>query len=67
MGKIQLNVAGMSCGHCARAVEGAVGALAGVSRVVVNLAEKTVAVECDQTPLELIRSAIEGQGFEVTP
>lgn len=50
----------------ANAVTKAVSALDGVSRVDVDLAAKTVAVECDKTPLELIQSEIEEQGYDVT-
>ena len=37
MEKVTLNVKGMSCGHCVKAVEGSVGELNGVSNVKVNL------------------------------
>lgn len=37
MENVTLNVKGMSCGHCVKAVEGSVGALAGVEQVDVNL------------------------------
>ena len=66
MKKIIFSVEGMSCQHCVNAVKNAVSVLDGVSCVDVNLEEKIVAVECDKTPLELIQSEIEDQGFEVT-
>ncbi len=37
MENVTLNVQGMSCGHCVKAVEGSVGKLAGVEHVKVNL------------------------------
>lgn len=40
MENVILNVNGMTCGHCVKAVETSVGALAGVQEVKVDLAEK---------------------------
>jgi len=68
MEKTVLLVEGMGCGHCARAIEGAVGGLPGVVSVAVDLGGKTVAVEYDPAKCALpeIISAIEDQGYEVT-
>ncbi len=62
-----INVEGMSCDHCKMAVTKAVSALEGVSAVEVSLENKTVSVdfEEDQLPLDAIRQAIEGQGYDV--
>jgi copper chaperone len=61
-----LVVDGMSCEHCVKAVETAVGALAGVSSVTVDLKTRTVAVEHDTTlAIETIKDAIEDQGYDV--
>ena len=49
MEKVTLNVEGMSCGHCVKAVEGSVGALNGVSSVKVDLEGKKVDVEFNQS------------------
>ncbi|WP_409272235.1 copper chaperone CopZ [Neobacillus sp. SCS-31] len=67
MEKTLLNVEGMSCGHCVKAVEGSVGALEGVERVLVDLKEKTVAVEYkgDAVSLDKIKETIEDQGYDV--
>ncbi|RDU37646.1 copper resistance protein CopZ [Neobacillus piezotolerans] len=67
MEKALLNVEGMSCGHCVKAVEGSVGALEGVERVLVDLKEKTVAVEYkdDAVSLDKIKETIEDQGYDV--
>ncbi|MCM3669284.1 copper chaperone CopZ [Mesobacillus maritimus] len=67
MGKVTLNVAGMSCGHCVKAVEGSVGALVGVHLVTVNLDEGTVDVDfnSDLVTLEKIKETIDDQGYEV--
>lgn len=65
--KETLNVQGMSCGHCVKAVEENVGELAGVSAVKANLDQNEVSVEFDngQVTLEQIKEAIEDQGYDV--
>lgn len=67
MAKTILNVDGMSCEHCVKAIKKAVGALPGVSDVTVDLSAKTVAVDHDpvQAPQDKIKSEIEDQGYEV--
>ncbi|RHW38886.1 copper chaperone [Neobacillus notoginsengisoli] len=67
MEKALLNVEGMSCGHCVKAVEGSVGKLDGVERVLVDLKEKTVAVEYknDSVTLDKIKETIEDQGYDI--
>lgn len=64
-----LTVPDIHCGHCASSIEGAVGALAGVDDVKVDIAGRTVAVAFDEAAIDLdeIVTAIEGQGYEVTP
>ena len=63
MKKVELVVEGMSCQHCVRAVEGAVGALEGVVGVVVDLDKGSVVVDCEETPPDAIRAAIEEEGY----
>ncbi|MCL6458406.1 MAG: copper chaperone CopZ [Gorillibacterium sp.] len=67
MEKTILNVEGMSCEHCVKAITKAVGALPGVSEVSVNLNAKTVTVtnDPDKSSLDQIRLEIEDQGYEV--
>jgi len=67
MEKTVLQVHGMSCQHCVKAVQNAVSALPGVDSVAVNLAGKTATVtyDPDQCPLEKIKLEIEEQGYEV--
>ncbi|MBY0123717.1 copper chaperone CopZ [Bacillus sp. S/N-304-OC-R1] len=67
MEKVTLQVAGMSCGHCVKAVEGAVGELAGVENVKVDLANGTVDVEynANKATLDQIKEAIDDQGYDV--
>lgn len=65
--KTELKVSGMTCGHCVKAVEGSVGKLPGVERVLVDLSDGSVAVEYNQesVSLEQIKKAIEEQGYDV--
>ncbi|KQL21300.1 copper chaperone CopZ [Cytobacillus solani] len=67
MEKVTLNVAGMSCGHCVKAIEGSVGELAGVSKVNVHLENGTVDVEYSSTEVSLdkIKETIDDQGYDV--
>ncbi len=67
MEKVTLNVQGMSCGHCVKAVEGSVGELEGVSNVTVHLENGTVDVEynAEAVTLETIKETIDDQGYDV--
>ncbi|MBC3898696.1 hypothetical protein GH811_03595 [Acetobacterium malicum] len=67
MKKIILNVEGMSCAHCERAVKNAVGELDGVESVIVDLPGKTVAIKYDSDSLtfEQFKTAIEEEDFTV--
>ena len=67
METVVIHVEGMGCDHCVRAIEGAVGALAGVQSVSVDLKGKTATCAFDpaKCSLEGIYAAIEEQGFEV--
>lgn len=47
--KIELKVAGMTCGHCETRVKQAVGSLPGVKRVFASFAEGKVTIEPDQS------------------
>jgi copper ion binding protein len=65
--RVILNVPTVSCDHCKRAIEGAVGALAGVDEVLVDVADKTVTVGYDPASVALdgIEAAIADEGYEV--
>jgi copper chaperone len=66
MTKSIINVDGMSCEHCVKAITKAVGALAGVFSVAVDLNAKTVAVEHDPAlPPDKIKTEIEDQGYDI--
>jgi len=61
-----LKVNGMSCEHCVKAVNSALGAIAGVADIAVSLKAGTVSFKHDPAlaPLEAIRKAIIDEGFE---
>jgi len=65
--EVVLNVAGMSCSHCEKAVKDALGALDGVEEVAVNLENGHVDVRYEETklPLETLVEVIEEQGYDV--
>ncbi|MCL1804998.1 MAG: copper ion binding protein [Clostridiales bacterium] len=67
MVKIILNIEGMSCEHCVKAVNDAVAALPGITSVAVDLDSNTATIEHDpeESPLAMIKSAIEEEGYEV--
>lgn len=62
-----LNVEGMSCSHCERAVKNALGELDGVKNTEVDLAGKKVTVEYEETLVseESLVEAIEEAGYDV--
>jgi copper chaperone len=67
MEKVVLNVDGMSCEHCVKAITKAVSALPGISNVSVDLKAKTVSIEHDPvlSSLDKIKLEIEDQGYDI--
>lgn len=67
MQNVTLNVQGMSCGHCVKAVEGSVGKLQGVNEVKVNLdaAQVEVSFNESQVSIDQIKETIDDQGYDV--
>jgi copper chaperone len=67
MENITLKVAGMSCEHCVKAVEGSVGALDGIDFVKVDLKSGTVNVKFipELVTLEQIKETIDDQGYDI--
>jgi copper chaperone len=67
MQKVTLSVPGISCSHCEHAIEGSVGALDGVAKVIVDIKGKTVNVEFDSSKVSLdrVRNAIVDQGYDI--
>jgi copper chaperone len=67
MEHVSIDVKGMSCEHCVKAVETSVGVLNGVDRVEVHLTEGKVEVEFnpEQVSVQTVKSTIEDQGYDV--
>jgi len=64
MSQHQFQVAGMSCGHCVRAVEEAVQGIDPQAQVKVELAQGQVQVQSEQ-PREALAAAIADAGYTV--
>ena len=62
-----LNVNGMNCAHCEKAVMDAVNELDGISEVKASATEKKVTIVFDETKvtLDMVAAAIDEEGFEV--
>jgi len=67
MDNITLNVSGMSCEHCVKAVNNALSAIAGVNDIRVSLKDGKVSFSHDpaKAPLDKIKAAITEEGYEV--
>ena len=62
-----LDVPAISCSHCKAAIEGAVGAVAGVQLIVVDVSEKSVTIDfdADQVGIEALEAVVRDEGYEV--
>jgi copper chaperone len=62
-----LNIGGMSCEHCVKAVTQALSAVPGISGVKVDLKAGTAAFQCDgsDAALAAARAAVEEEGYTV--
>ncbi len=67
MSQVTLNVEGMSCQHCVKAVESNVGEMSGVDSVKVHLDQGTVDVSYQDSSVTVdqIKDVIEDQGYDV--
>lgn len=67
MAERTLEVKGMSCGHCKKAVSGALKDLEGVSSANVDLKSGKVDVQYDDAKVgfDQMKSAVEDQGYDV--
>ncbi|WP_026674181.1 copper chaperone CopZ [Alkalihalobacterium bogoriense] len=67
MSKAVIKVEGMSCGHCVATVEGGLAKINGIERALVNLENKEVTVEFDESKVKIpdIESNIEELGYDV--
>ena len=65
--RVTLTAPDISCSHCVNAIQGAVGALDGVSHVEANEATKQVKVEFDPQRVSLaqIEAALDEEGYPV--
>ena len=65
MKTIELNVQGMSCGHCVNSIEKAMSNVG--AKAEVDLKSRSVTVYFDETKLtlEMIKETIEDQGYQV--
>ena len=61
---ITLQVEGMSCGHCIRAVTNAIQGLDQAAKVEVDLATKRVVAQTSLPRADLVRAVVE-EGFSV--
>lgn len=61
----QLNISGMTCQHCERAVTSALESVTGVERARVDLARGSAEVEGNAESTALI-AAVEEEGYQVT-
>jgi copper chaperone len=64
--QIELNVSGMTCGHCKAAVESALKSVAGVSAVAVDLANGTAKVSGEGVQLEMLVAAVADEGYSAS-
>ena len=62
-----LSVPDISCGHCQRTIEAALGHLPGVRAAAVDVATRTVRVSYDETAVTpaTIRATLADEGYDV--
>lgn len=65
MEKVQLNVKGMSCGHCVSSVEKALDGVGVMGSVDLSSGKVTFEFDANKVSLETIKEAIEEQGYDV--
>jgi len=66
MSKIEINIEGMTCGHCAMSVTNELATLEGVSNVQVDHASGKATVEVDGVTEEQLVAAVEEAGYQAT-
>lgn len=66
MERVRLEIAGMSCGHCARAVEQALRGVDGVRVEGVEIGGATVAYDTARVRREDLARAVEAEGYTVS-
>jgi copper chaperone CopZ len=68
LGKLQINVSGMTCGNCARSVEQTLASTPGVTNAKVDLASATATAEYDTELVrpEVLVNAVRDLGYGAT-
>lgn len=66
MKELKLEVSGMSCGHCVKAVREALAALPGVDRADVEIGSATVQFDESRTTVGNLVDAVSEAGYEAT-
>lgn len=66
MSQTTFSISGMSCGHCVKAVDKALAAVAGVTKAEVAIGTATVEFDDTQTSASAIGAAIDDAGYQVT-
>lgn len=66
MSKIELKIAGMSCGACVSHVTAALEAVAGVRSAQVDLGRAAAQVEGDSLDSAVLIAAVEDEGYKAT-
>ncbi len=61
---IQLNVSGMTCGHCKAAVEGALKGVSGVEEVQVDLEGGKAEIQGQHFDVDALIAAVLDEGYE---
>jgi copper chaperone len=64
MEKIDIEVKGMTCGHCKMAVEKAAASIPGVKKAVVDLGSSKVTIEHEGADINSIKNAINEAGYQ---
>ena len=64
MERVQIEIGGMSCGHCVRAVEQALAGLEGVKVEEVRVGSATVEYDPAVAGAERIEQAIQDEGYQ---
>jgi copper ion binding protein len=67
MATLELEISGMSCGHCVNAVKSALQELDGVDVRKVEIGSATVDYDPARTSRDAIEGAIEDAGYQVGP
>ncbi|MFN8509552.1 MAG: cation transporter [Deinococcaceae bacterium] len=63
---VTLKISGMSCGHCEKAVLGALKAVEGVESVQVNLKEGNAHISGQNLNVEPLIAAVQHEGYQAS-